>query len=187
MTVFDLDGMRPVFTDAARTYVAPGAMLVGRVRLGVEVSIWFHAVLRGDNDTITIGDGSNIQDGAVLHVDAGFPLAIGDGCTIGHRAIVHGATIGDHSLVGMGATILNGAVIGRNCLVGANALVTEGKVFPDGSLIIGAPARLARALSEAEIAGLRQSAASYVGNGRRYAVALQPAAAAPRSDPAQQD
>ena len=175
MAVFDLNGERLVLADAGRIYVAPGAVLIGRIRLGLDVSIWFNAVLRGDNDTISIGERSNIQDGAVLHVDAGYPVSIGAGCTIGHRAIVHGATIGDDSLVGMGATILNGAVIGRHCLVGANALVTEGKMFPDGSLVIGAPAKLARALTETEIEGLHRSAAGYVDQGRRYAMELQPA------------
>nr|WP_321985674.1 gamma carbonic anhydrase family protein [uncultured Lichenicoccus sp.] len=174
MPLYLLDGTGPVFSDASRAYVAPDAVLLGQVRLGLDVSVWFGAVLRGDNDTITVGDRSNVQDCAVLHVDKGYPVGIGAGCTIGHRAIVHGATIGDNSLIGMGATILNGAVIGRDCLVGANALVTEGRIFPDGSLILGVPAKLARVLSEAEIESLRRSAASYVANGRRFAAGLQP-------------
>jgi carbonic anhydrase/acetyltransferase-like protein (isoleucine patch superfamily) len=142
--------------------------VIGRVHLGRDVSIWFGAVLRGDNDEIRIGDRTNIQDGAVLHADPGFPLHLGDDVTVGHRAIVHGCTIGAGTLVGMGATILNGARIGRNCLIGANALVTEGKAFPDGSLIVGAPAKAVRALDAETAARLAQTAGNYVANGRRF-------------------
>ena len=155
-------------------YVAPGAHVVGRVTLGACASVWFGAVVRGDNDPIVIGDESNIQDGAMIHADPGVPTTIGREVTVGHHAIVHGATVGDRSLIGMGATLLNRAVIGADSIVGANALVTEGKVFPPGSLIVGAPARLARPLTEAEIAGLRLSAATYVANARRYAAQLTP-------------
>jgi len=166
--------------DAAPTlgesvYLAPGAHVVGAVTLGARASVWFNAVIRGDNDPIRIGDDSNVQDGAMIHADPGAPTTIGAGVTIGHHAIVHGATVGDNSLVGMGATILNHAVIGRDSLVGANALVTEGKRFPDGSLIVGSPARVLRPLTEAEIAGLRLSAATYVANARRFAADLRPA------------
>ena len=155
-------------------YVAPGAHVVGRVTLGARASVWFGAVVRGDNDPIVIGDESNIQDGAMIHADPGVPTTIGREVTVGHHAIVHGATVGDRSLIGMGATLLNRAVIGADSIVGANALVTEGKVFPPGSLIVGAPARLARPLTEAEIAGLRLSAATYVANARRYMAGLMP-------------
>lgn len=155
-------------------WIAPDAHVIGKVVLGEDVGIWFGAVLRGDNETITVGARTNIQDGAMVHTDPGYPVAMGEGCTIGHHAIVHGATIGDNSLVGMGATILNGAIIGSNCLVGANALVTEGKVFADGSLIVGSPARAIRTLDEAAIAGLKRSAESYVANWRRFARDLGP-------------
>ncbi len=148
--------------------------MIGDVRIGLDVGIWFNAVLRGDNDPITIGTGTNIQDGVMIHTDLGFPTSIGDGCTIGHNAIIHGCTIGDNSLIGMGATVLNGAVIGNNCLVGANALVSEGKVFPDNSLIVGAPARVVRALDETAIARLRASAENYVRNWQRFARDLKP-------------
>ncbi|MGP7795790.1 gamma carbonic anhydrase family protein [Sphingomonas sp. CLY1604] len=159
---------------AADAFVAPGAHVIGRVVLGERASVWFGAVLRGDNDPIVIGADSNVQDGAIVHADPGVPTTIGRGVTIGHRAIVHGATIGDNSLIGMGATILNRATIGADSIVGANALVTEGKAFPDGSMIVGSPARVARPLTEAEIAGLRLSAATYVANARRYAAELTP-------------
>lgn len=172
MTVYTLDGRTPELTDPGSVYVAPGAHVIGQVRLGRDASVWFGAVLRGDNDLIAIGDRSNVQDNAVVHADAGAPVTIGSDCTIGHRAIVHGATVGDGTLIGMGATLLNGAVIGRNCLIGANALVTEGKVFPDGALIVGAPARLVRMLTETEIAGLQVSADIYVANSRRFAAGL---------------
>ena len=143
------------------------------MRLGVDVGIWFGAVLRGDNELLDIGEGTNVQEGAMLHTDPGFPLVVGAGCTIGHHAIVHGCIIGANSLIGMGATLLNGAKVGANCLVGAGALVTEGKEFPDGSLIVGTPAKAVRSLDEAAIEGLRQSARNYVANWRRYAAGLQ--------------
>ncbi len=154
-------------------FLAPGAHVIGRVTLGDRSSIWFNAVVRGDNDPIRIGAESNVQDGAMIHADPGVPTTIGDRVTIGHHAIVHGASVGDNSLIGMGATLLNRAVIGADSIVGANTLVTEGKVFPPGSLIVGSPARVVRALTEAEIAGLRLSAATYVANARRYAAGLE--------------
>lgn len=147
---------------AASAWIAPTANVIGRVTLAADASVWFGATLRGDNDPITIGQGSNVQDGAVLHTDEGVPLVVGVGVTIGHQAMLHGCRIGDGALIGIGAVILNSAVIGRECLVGAGALVTEGREFPDGSLILGAPARVLRALTEAERAGLRASAAGYV-------------------------
>ncbi len=171
MAVYGLDGIVPELGAAA--YVAPGAQVVGHVRLGARASVWFNAVLRGDNDPITIGDDSNVQDGAVVHSDPGSPATIGRGVTIGHRAIVHGATVGDGSLIGMGATILNHAVIGENCLVGANALVTEGKTFPPRSLIVGSPAKAVRELDDRAVAGLKVSAAHYVENGRAAATGLK--------------
>ena len=147
--------------------------MIGRVRLAPDVGIWFGAVLRGDNEPIEIGERSNIQEGAMLHTDSGFPLTIGPGVTVGHHAILHGCTVGADSLIGMGATVLNGARIGARCLVGANALVTEGKGFPDGSLIVGAPAKAVRELDAAAIEGLRESAARYVSNWRRFAAGLR--------------
>ncbi|GJE18373.1 gamma carbonic anhydrase family protein [Methylobacterium marchantiae] len=173
MTLYTLGSHRPELADEARIWIAPGAHVIGRVHLGLDVSIWFGAVIRGDNDEIRIGDRTNVQDGAILHADPGFPLHLGEGVTIGHRTIVHGCSIGANSLVGMGATILNGARIGRNCLIGANALITEGKEIPDNSLIVGAPARIARSLDDEAVAKLTRTAESYVANGRRFAAELQ--------------
>ncbi len=172
MPLYALDSQSPETPPEGRYWVAPDAHIIGRVTLGDEVGVWFGAVLRGDNEPIRVGARSNVQEGAVIHVDPGYPVTIGEGCTIGHRAIVHGCTIGDNSLIGMGATVLNGAVIGNNCLVGANALVTEGKVFPDNSLIVGSPARAIRLLDDAAIAGLKKSAEHYVANWRRFSTGL---------------
>lgn len=169
MPLYALGERTPATPAEDRYWIAPDAHVIGDVALGEDVGIWFGAVLRGDNEPIAVGARSNIQEGAMVHVDPGFPVTIGEGCTIGHHAIVHGCSIGDNSLVGMGATILNGARIGRNCLVGANALVTEGKEFPDNSLIVGAPARAIRTLDENAAAGLRKSAESYVRNWKRFA------------------
>ena len=168
MPVYALGDDEPVFPEADRFWIAPDAVLIGRVSLGRGVGIWFGAVLRGDRDPIVVGDETNVQDGAVLHTDAGFPLTIGRGCTIGHRAIVHGCTIGDNTLIGMGAIVMNGARIGKDCVLGAGALVTENKAFPDGSLILGVPARVVRPLDHAAIADLHRSAQSYVDNARRF-------------------
>lgn len=173
MPLYALGALAPTLPQAERFWIAPDAHVIGDIMLGEDVGIWFGAVLRGDQEPIRVGARSNIQEGAVVHVDAGFPATIGEGCTIGHRAIVHGATIGDNSLIGMGATVLNGAVIGQNSLVGANALVTEGKVFPDNALIVGSPARMVRLLDETAIAGLRRSAESYVRNWQRFAAELR--------------
>ena len=172
MPLYALDGVAPSLPEAGRYWIAPDAHVIGKVRLDADVSIWFGSVLRGDNEEIFIGAGSNVQDGSLLHTDMGFPLSIGPNCTIGHHAVLHGCAIAENSLIGMGATILNGARIGRNCLVGANALVTEGKSFPDNSLIVGAPARVVRELDEASALRLRESAAHYVENWRRYAKGL---------------
>lgn len=172
MPLYALDGVSPILPAHDRYWIAPDAQVLGRVRLDEDASVWFGAVLRGDNDLIHIGARSNVQDGSVLHTDLGAPLTVGPDCTIGHRVILHGCTIGAETLIGMGSTILNGARIGRNCLVGANALVTEGKEFPDGSLIVGSPARAVRTLDAGAIAMLRVSAEHYVQNWRRFARGL---------------
>jgi len=150
-------------------FVADDARVIGRVRLGDRASVWFGAILRGDNDWIEIGARSNVQDGSILHTDPGIRLIVGERVTVGHRVVLHGCSVGDGSLVGIGSTILNGARIGRECLIGAHALVTEGKEFPDGSLILGSPARLVRELDADERTRLAESAAVYVANGERYA------------------
>jgi carbonic anhydrase/acetyltransferase-like protein (isoleucine patch superfamily) len=172
MPIYALDGRTPSLPAPDRFWIAPDAHVIGAVALGEDVGVWFGAVLRGDNELIRIGARSNIQEGAMLHTDMGFPIEIGEHCTIGHHAILHGCRIGTGSLVGMGATILNGAQIGAHCLVGANALVTEGKEFPDHSLIVGAPARAVRTLDAASAERLRLSAANYVENWRRFARGL---------------
>jgi carbonic anhydrase/acetyltransferase-like protein (isoleucine patch superfamily) len=173
MPIYALGEMAPELPDPHQVWIAPNAHVIGRVRLGSNVGVWFGAVLRGDNELIDIGEGTNIQEGAMLHTDPGFPLAVGAGVTIGHHAIVHGCTIGDGSLIGMGATILNGAKIGRNSIVGANALVTEGKEFPDGSLIVGTPAKVVRELGPDTMEGLRISAANYVRNAEKFRSTLR--------------
>jgi carbonic anhydrase/acetyltransferase-like protein (isoleucine patch superfamily) len=173
MPIYSLDGNAPLLPQPDRFWIAPDAHVIGRVRLGLDVGVWFGAVLRGDNEPIDIGEASNIQEGAVLHTDEGAPLTVGVGCTIGHRAILHGCTIGENSLVGMGATVLNHARIGRNCLIGANALITEGKEFPDNSLIVGAPAKAIRALDEAAVERLRWSSRNYVENWKRFAKGMR--------------
>jgi carbonic anhydrase/acetyltransferase-like protein (isoleucine patch superfamily) len=169
MSLYRLDDDTPELPEPGSYWIAPSATVAGRVRIGRDVGIWFGAALRGDDEGLEIGERTNVQDNAVLHADPGFPLVIGRGCTIGHGAIVHGCTIGDNSLVGMGATVMNGARIGRNCIVGANALVTEGKAFPDNSLIMGAPAKALREIDAAAVAGLERSAEVYVSKWRRYA------------------
>jgi carbonic anhydrase/acetyltransferase-like protein (isoleucine patch superfamily) len=153
--------------------VADSAQVMGRVTLAEDASVWFAAVLRGDNDDIIIGAGSNVQDGSVLHLDGGKPLVVGRYVTVGHHVTLHSCTIGDESLIGIGAVILNGARIGKNCLVGAGALVTEGKEFPDGSMILGSPAKVARQLTPEEIERLRRSAPGYVQNARRFKASLR--------------
>lgn len=172
MPLYALDGQKPETPPDGQWWLAPDAHVIGRVRLAVDVGIWFGAVLRGDNEWIEIGQGSNIQEGCVLHTDMGSPLVVGANCTIGHRAILHGCIIGENSLVGMGATVLNGAKIGRNSLVGANALVTEGKEFPDNSLIVGSPARAIRSLDEAAAAGITGAARGYVARWKQFAAGL---------------
>jgi carbonic anhydrase/acetyltransferase-like protein (isoleucine patch superfamily) len=171
MPLYELRGQRPACHNTA--WVAPSADVIGDVRLAENSSVWFGAVIRGDNTTIPIGARSNIQEGAMLHSDPDAPLTVGEDCTIGHHAILHGCTIGDRVLIGMGATVLNRAVIPDDCIVGANALVTEGKTFPPGSLIVGSPARAVRELDERAIAGLKVSAAHYVENSRAAAAGLK--------------
>ncbi|MEQ1944525.1 gamma carbonic anhydrase family protein [Mesorhizobium sp. VNQ89] len=173
MPIYAIDGKEPQFADRKTNWIAPDATLVGKVHLGRDVSIWFGVAIRGDNEPIVIGESSNVQEHTIIHTDPGFPLTIGAGCTIGHRALLHGCTIGENSLVGMGAIILNGAKIGRNSLVGAGALVTEGKKFPDNSLIVGAPAKVVRTLDDEAVARLRASAQHYVANGRRFISGLR--------------
>jgi len=160
MPIYELDGHQPQLADTA--YVADEATLIGRIILGARASVWPGAVLRAEDEDIRIGEASNIQDGAVLHVDPGFPLTIGDRVTVGHQAMLHGCTVEDGALVGLQAVVLNGAVIGRDSLVGAGAVVTEGKVFPPRSLILGAPARVVRTLDDADIARLSHAADSYL-------------------------
>lgn len=173
MPLYALDEFVPAVADPARVYIAPGAHVMGQVTLGLDVTIWFNASLRADNEPIVIGDGSNIQEGAVLHVDPGFPIHIGENVTVGHKAVVHGCSIGAGSLIGMGAIILNGAKIGKGCLVGAGALITEGKEFPDYSLIVGQPARVIRTLDDKAAARIAEGAARYVARGRQYAGGLR--------------
>ena len=170
MAIYEIDGLVPQIADSA--WVADNAQVMGDVVLGAEVGIWFGVVIRGDTDRIRIGARTNIQDLSVLHADLGKPLTIGSGVTVGHKAMLHGCTIGDDSLIGIGAVVLNGAVIGKGCLVGAGALVTEGKEFPDGSMIIGSPAKVVRQLSPEQIQGLCRSADHYVANAQRFKTTL---------------
>jgi carbonic anhydrase/acetyltransferase-like protein (isoleucine patch superfamily) len=168
MPIYALDGVEPELPSDGAFWVAPSAVLIGRVRLLKNASVWFGAVLRGDNDWITVGENSNIQDNSVCHTDPGQPVTLGSNVTVGHKVILHSTTVGDGSLVGMGSTLLNRSKIGRNCLVGANALIAEGKEFADGSLIIGAPGRIARSLGERELMILKMSAEVYVQNYKRF-------------------
>jgi len=171
MPIYALDGVTPEIADGC--FVAPDAVLIGKVRLLKGASIWFGAVLRGDNEWITVGQDSNVQDHSIIHADPGQPVQIGRGVTIGHRVIIHSAMVGDHSLIGMGATLLNRARIGAQSLVGAASLVTEGKTFEDGKMILGSPARAMRDLTPEQMAGLKTSAEIYVANARRYASSLR--------------
>ena len=173
MPIYELDGQAPEFPADNRYWVAETAVLIGRVRLKHDASVWWGAVLRGDNEWIEIGERSQIQDNATCHTDPGFPLTIGRECVIGHKVMLHGCTIGDNSLIGMGAIVLNGAKIGNNSLVGAGALVTEGKSFPDNSLIVGSPARAIRTLDEKAHAMIRGGADYYVNRWKQYAKGLK--------------
>jgi carbonic anhydrase/acetyltransferase-like protein (isoleucine patch superfamily) len=164
--IYALDGIAPAIDPSA--WVASEATVIGKVVVGADASVWFGATLRGDNEVIHVGAGSNVQENCVLHTDMGFPLTIGTNCTIGHKAMLHGCTIGDGTLIGMGATILNGAKIGAGCLIGACALITEGKEIPDGSLVMGAPGKVVRQLDQTARARLLASAAGYQANARRF-------------------
>ena len=172
MAIYELDGTRPELPADGLYWVAETASVIGRVRLRSEVSIWYGSVLRGDNEWIEIGEGSQIQDNATLHTDPGFPLMVGRDCVIGHNVVLHGCTVGDQSLIGMGAILLNGAHIGANCLVGAGALITEGKEFPDNSVILGAPAKAVRESDEKVHAMIARAADVYVKRWKRYAAGL---------------
>ena len=172
MAIYQIDGQSPEFPPEGQYYIAESAAVIGRVRLKAEASVWFGAVLRGDNEWIEVGERSQIQDNATLHTDPGFPMTIGSDCVIGHNVILHGCTIGDNSLIGMGAILLNGVRIGKNSLVGAGSVVTEGKSFPDSSLIVGTPARAIRALDEKAISMIRAGADIYEQRWKRYAKGL---------------
>jgi carbonic anhydrase/acetyltransferase-like protein (isoleucine patch superfamily) len=171
MALYQLDEHSPRLAQGA--WVADSAQVIGNVELGIDASVWFGAILRGDTELLRIGNGSNVQDGSVIHADLGYPTTIGDHVTVGHQAVLHGCTVGDGALIGIQAVVLNGARIGKHCLVGAGALVTEGKEFPDGSMILGSPARAVRQLTAEQIDGLRRSAAHYVENARRFRVGLK--------------
>jgi len=171
MAIYELDGQAPEM--AASAWVADSAQVIGKVTLEEEVSVWFGTVIRGDSETIRIGRGTNIQDGSVLHADEGVPLTIGENVSVGHKVMLHGCTVGDGSLIGIGAVVLNNARIGKNCLVGAGSLVTEGKEFPDGSMILGSPAKVARQLTPEQIDGLARIARHYVENAGRFRSGLK--------------
>ena len=171
MALYQLDDHTPDVHETA--WVADSAEVIGKVEIAEDASVWFGTVVRGDTESIHIGRGSNIQDNSVLHADFGFPLTIGEGVTVGHQVMLHGCTIGDGSLIGIQAVVLNGAKIGRNCIVGAGALVTEGKEFPDGSMILGSPAKAVKQLTPEQIAGFQAGARHYVENARRYKAGLK--------------
>ena len=171
MAVYQLDEHIPRLADSA--WVADSAQVIGMVELAEDASVWFGAILRGDTELLRVGRGSNVQDGTVIHADHGFPVTLGDNVTVGHQVTLHGCSVGNGSLIGIKAVLLNGAKIGSNSLVGAGSLVTEGKQFPDGSLIMGTPAKLVRALTPEQIAGLQRSAEHYVANARRYKAGLK--------------
>lgn len=183
MPIYSLDGVAPRI-DPQVGWIAPNAVLVGDVSVGAEAGIWFGVVARGDIEPITIGARSNVQENCVLHTDTSYPLVIGDNVTIGHAAIIHGCTIGDNSLIGMGATVLNGARIGKNCLIGANALITENKVIPDNSMVLGAPGRIVREIDADGVAALAASAERYVRNAKRFAAGMAPVFSDSDFDPA---
>ncbi len=169
MTVYRFEGHRPSLPADGNCWIAENATVIGDVRFGEEASVWFGAVLRGDNEPIGLGARTNIQDLCMIHTDPGFPTDIGDDCTVGHRAILHGCTIGSNTLIGMGAIILNGASVGRNCVIGAGALIAENKTIPDNSLVVGAPGRIVRPIDDEAAAQLTASAAIYVSKWKRYA------------------
>lgn len=171
MAIFELDGNAPQLDEGV--WIAESAEVIGKVELHKNANVWPQVVIRGDNDLIQIGEGSNVQDASVLHTDPGYELIIGKHVTVGHKVMLHGCHIGDGSLIGIGAVILNGAKIGKNCLVGASALITEGKEFPDGSMIIGSPAKAVKTLTPEQIAGIKEIAGHYVKNAQRYIKTLK--------------
>jgi carbonic anhydrase/acetyltransferase-like protein (isoleucine patch superfamily) len=173
MNVYNLGAVSPSLPESGEYWIAPNAVVLGNVVLKQNASVWFGATLRGDNDLIEVGENSNVQDGSVLHTDTGSPLIIGSNVTIGHMVMLHGCTIGDNSLIGIGSIVLNGAKIGRNCLIGANCLITEGKEIPDNSLVMGAPGKVVRDVSEAQAMVLKGSALHYVVNWKRYRDGLE--------------
>ncbi len=170
--IYALDGVAPSLPGVGKFLVAPGARVIGDVTLGEDVGIWFNAVLRGDSDPIRIGAGTNVQDGCVFHTDPGFPLSLGENVTVGHKALLHGCTVGDGTLIGMGAVVLNGARIGKGCLIGANALITEGKEIPDRSMVLGQPGKVVRELDDATVESLKETAARYRERYRQYLAGL---------------
>jgi len=173
MTLYALEGLAPTLPADGDFWVAPGAAVIGNVVLESGTSVWFGCVIRGDNEVILIGRGSNVQESTVMHTDVGYPITIGENCTIGHKAMLHGCTIGEQTLIGMGATILNGAVIGKNCLIGAGALIPEGKVIPDGSLVMGMPGRVVREMDQAAIDGNLKSAQGYQDKSKVFRASLE--------------
>ena len=173
MAIYELDGQAPELPADGNYFIAETATVIGRVRLKPGASVWFGAVLRGDNEWIEIGEGANVQDGSTCHTDPGFPLTVGKNCTIGHNVILHGCSIADNVLVGMGSIVMNGAKLASGCVVGAGAVITEGKSFPENSLILGAPAKVARTLTPEQVKGMLMGAGFYVANGQRYAKGLQ--------------
>ena len=173
MALYEIDGIAPELPEDGDCFIAPNAVIIGRVRIGKGASIWFGAVLRGDNEMIEIGEGANVQDLSVMHTDPGFALRVGRDCTIGHRAVLHGCTIAENSLIGIGAVVLNGARVGANCIVGANALVPEGREIAANSLAVGVPAKVVRPVETETAAQLGMQARAYVANGRRFAAGLR--------------
>jgi carbonic anhydrase/acetyltransferase-like protein (isoleucine patch superfamily) len=171
MALYELDGSAPIL--AAESWVAPDAVLIGKVRLDQDASVWWGSVLRGDNELIHIGARSNVQDHCMFHTDMGYPLTIGEGCTIGHRVMLHGCTVGENSLVGIGAIVLNGTKIGRNCIIGAHCLLPENKDIPDNSMVMGSPGRVVRQLADKDVAMVKRIAEHYAANWRRYAAGLK--------------
>ena len=173
MALYELNGVGVETPGEGKFWVAPNAALIGRVRLEEEASVWFGAVVRGDNELITVGRRSNVQDGCVLHTDPGFPLTIGPDCTIGHLVMLHGCTIGRGSLIGIGSIVLNGAIIGEECLIGANSLIPEGKVIPPRSMVLGSPGKVVRELTDEDVKRISGSAGRYVQNWKRFAAGLK--------------
>ena len=172
MPLYGLGDRRPVLPEPEQFWVAPDATLIGDIALARDVSVWFGAILRGDNERISLGEGTNVQDGCVMHTDMGYPLTTGRNCTLGHHAVLHGCTLGDDVLIGMGSTVMNGAVVKAGSLVGAGTLITEGKTFPERSLIVGSPARVLRFLDESAVEKIRMVALGYARNWKRYAAGL---------------